>query len=128
LAAARLSLVAAGQTLDTALLNSGTAALVLGTALQALLAAAEFGVRLTAGRFLFAASEFGLTAILGLGVGDGRSGQQQTKDKKRTGKQFRGHGKFSSKCRCERSAVTAQTMSAATNQQRKIVNVAQPVD
>jgi hypothetical protein len=97
--------------------SSRTAALVLGTTLLALLAAAEFGVRLATGSFLFAAGEFGLTAVLGLGVSHGRSGQQQTKDEKRTGKQFRGHGKFSSECRCERSAITGQTMSAATNQQ-----------
>jgi hypothetical protein len=73
-------------------LNSGTAALILGTALQSLLAATDPSVRFAAGALFFAAGELGGTTVLGLFVSGDRSGEKQAQGEERTGKQFRKHG------------------------------------
>ena len=55
---ARLRFLAAIGSFGAALLNGGTTALILGAALQALLAAAKFGVGHATGRFVLTASKF----------------------------------------------------------------------
>lgn len=83
--AAQLGVFAASRAFDAALLDSGTAALVLGTALHALLAAAEFSIGLTTGTLGLATGELLGATVLGDIAGlDGT--QKQAEDHERSGK------------------------------------------
>jgi hypothetical protein len=72
-------------------LRSGATGSLLGTTLQALLAAAQLGVRCTTSTLGCAAGELQRTAVLGLICTGCDPGQQRTQSKERTGKQFRKH-------------------------------------
>jgi hypothetical protein len=87
LAATLFGLFAAIQSFNAALLNRGATSLILGAALQALLAAPKFRVRLTAGPLCFAAGELGRTTVLRLLVAGG-SREEKAQGEKRTGDHF----------------------------------------
>ena len=92
IAAARLRLLAAGRAGGATLLHGGAAAFVVGAALQALLAAAEFHIGHAAGARRLTTYELLGAAVLRRIVSsiDGR--EQEAKGQERPYKQFRKHG------------------------------------